>query len=940
MRKLGLLLSSEAVDRRDEAMDVWRTLLEGGDDIEALRTLAVWDEEKENWSDLAGNLRRQANLAGEPGEKAGILRRLADVLYEKLGEPRKAVEVLSEVLDVLPEDRSTLTILRVIHADVEDYRQAAETLERELRLAMEPDEEKALLVQLATWYQEKLEDHPRAIASFERILALEPGDFQALSALDELYEKEGEWEKLLRLIRSKTKAEEDEAERLGLLLRGARICEEKLEDGSRAWSWYREIFSRITVDEDVMSVIEEAAHRLEQWGDLATMYEDLAPRAADADGQVKRWRQAAELYFDKLDDSTRALYVINHAVIADPDSVELLEDADRAALGCKDWERLATIYERISRGIDDMEGRVMLLKRFAGVVWRKGGFARGAVMPLLRAVEEMPGDAELFEEFHEAALEAGEYMELLGAFDKRFRASTDDEERIEIKLRMARIMAEHLNNIDGAIKIIQDAIEVDPASEKFGKLIFDAARGVENNLAERDRGYVYSWLLKTYQAHADSYEASDPVRVQFLRQIARLYREGLGDVPSAFNAYRDAHRLTPSDLVLLERLEALAEQENYWEALADHYAGVLRLSLKMEAAEIVHDRRARILAEELSRPDEAAEHYWQLIQMNPDHPTAFRKLSEFYRSVGRYNDLLVILENAIERTEDDEQRIALLRETARVWDQDLSNRFEALDAYKKILADHPDDGEALEAVDRLSKAKLGLAARLGGEEEEEEEEVDVEELRRTLLEEDLSDIKAPSKPPPPPEEKDELPDWEDAVDTGEVPLQKVSQLLAMSREPDEAGAEVEEGQAQEDAGEPPVPVNEQAAEPEPVPEEEAPSSVPEPPAQAGEPPEPADGIESLENDGDTPPEQAPPAEEGGAEYVLDDDSLSDMLEEEYAVDEFPAGEPRSSISEPPPLPPGAKRSGDGDSLPPPPPPVRKRGQALTPPPRPPRKKRR
>ena len=49
MRKLGLLLSTEQVDRRDEAMDVWRKLLEGGDDIEALGTLALWDEEKQLW---------------------------------------------------------------------------------------------------------------------------------------------------------------------------------------------------------------------------------------------------------------------------------------------------------------------------------------------------------------------------------------------------------------------------------------------------------------------------------------------------------------------------------------------------------------------------------------------------------------------------------------------------------------------------------------------------------------------------------------------------------------------------------------------------------------------------------------------------------------------------------------------------------------------------
>jgi tetratricopeptide (TPR) repeat protein len=785
-----------------------------------------------------------------------------------------------------------------------------------------------------------------------------------INALEELYEKEAEWEKLLRLIRSKTKAEENEAEKLGLLLKGAKVCEDALDDGSRAWSWFKAIFSRITVDEDVMTVLEEAAHRLEQWGDLAAMYEDLAPRQEDKEEQVKKWRQAAELYFEKLEDHARALYVVNQAVIADPDEVTLVDDADRAALGCQDWERLGGIYERISRGIDDVEGRTMLLRRFSDVVWKQGGFARGAVMPLLRAVEEMPDDVELFEQFHEAALEAGEYQELLGAFEKKFRSSTDNEERIEIKLRMARIMAEHLQNVDGAIKIIQEAVEVDPASERFGQLIFDAARGVEENLLDRDKGYVYSWLLKTYQAHSESYEASDPVRVLFLKQIARIYGDGLNDAASAFNALREAHRLGPSDLVILERLEVLAEKENFWEALADHYGGILRLSLKMEAAEIIHDRRARILVEELGRPDEAADHYWQLIQMNPEHPTAFRKLSEFYRSVGRYNDLLVILESAIERVDDDEQRIALQRETARIWDQDLSNRFEALDAYKKVLKDLPEDEEALEAVERLQKSKLGLAARLGGdeEEEEEEEEVDVEELRASLLAEDLSDIKAPAAPPA---ESDELPDWEDAVDTGEVPLQKVSQLLALSREPGEDDSEMAADEAEEvppevqavgdqigleeagtaadgqapppDESEVEVPLDAEDAE-DAEESEAVESEAVEPEAVEPEPGQAA--VPEIDEEEHTPPDDESAGAPDSAAYVLDDESLGDMLEEEYAVDEFAETRDEPVPSQPPPLPPKADKSRDsGDSLPPPPPPVRKRGQKLSAPPRPPKKRR-
>jgi len=953
MRKLGLLLSSDKVGRREEAMVVWKKLLEGGDDPEALRTLAIWHREKEEWDDLVVNLGRQLKLCTTNDDKVVTLKDMSEVLNEHLQKPNEAIDTLKQALALDEKDGEALTMLRSIYADIKDFPNAAAMLEKEIVLTQDASSQYTLLVQLAAWYREAIGDKVNAISAYERILQVAPSDVAALDALEVLYEEVGEWEKLLRLLRTKTRGTENEAEILGFLIKGAKICEENLGDHERSWGWYKEIFGRIAIDEDIMSVIEKAAERMNQWQDLASMYEDLAPKEADNESKVRRWRQAAGVLAGKLNDNARALNDVYQASLVDPDMVELLDEADVVALACQDWERLAVIYDRISRNLTDVDGRIMLLRRFAKIVWKEGKFPQGAVIPLLRATEERPEDNEIFDEFHKAALEAKEYEVLLEALDKRFKVATEKGDRIELKLRMSRIMAEYLKDIDGAIRIIREAVDVDPANERFAALIIDAARSIEDNLPPNEKGYVFSWLMKTYKQHADYYEASDPFRVIFLKQVAKIHIEGLEDHASGFATLREAHKLNPANTDILTELWNVAASRGYWEPLVDHLSDILHLSIKMEIAKLIHEYRAKVLEENLGRHEEAAEHYWQIIQVDPNHPYAFRKLADFYRSVGRYNDLLMLLESEVEKHGEQETKVTLLKEIASVWEKDMNNKFEAADVYKRVLALVPDEAESQAAIQKLQKTKLGLSLRLGeGEEEEEEEEekVDIEELRRSLLDEEIEERKAEAEAakrdtvPPRKEKSDRLPDWEDDIKTGEMPAQKVADILNKTDEGAVAEALDAEtdfgGPAKEETATEEVGVHDLVVKPDAAPAAEArPSAPPEPlksvPVAGPEPldlSEFDDDIEPLPTD-----EEKPSAASSRKDaYVLDDDALKEVLQEEYELPQ-PAPQPASPPA-PQPVAQQAVPEPGRKSVPPPAPKTGKRRKVVAAPPPPTKKK--
>jgi tetratricopeptide (TPR) repeat protein len=117
-------------------------------------------------------------------------------------------------------------------------------------------------------------------------------------------------------------------------------------------------------------------------------------------------------------------------------------------------------------------------------------------------------------------------------------------------------------------------------------------------------------------------------------------------------------------------------------------------------------RRARLLEGPLGRPDDAANVYSKLLQLRPDDHQAASKLRDSLRRARRFQDLLVVIHKQTLRAKTNEEKIELLKETAQVWELDLRNRWEAVDAWSKVLELAPDDNEALRAMGRLDRRSL------------------------------------------------------------------------------------------------------------------------------------------------------------------------------------------------------------------------------------------
>jgi tetratricopeptide (TPR) repeat protein len=700
-RKALLRRAAQVYDQQvgdiEAACERYGMILKEGDDVEALEAFARLHEMQQDWAALVDNVVRRANLAAPPEDKARLLTEAAQILDGRLGEPAKAAVHLKRILaELSPDHRETLGRLVDVLVRADDYRGAAGALERLREATQDPEEALKHSETLGQWYREPLQDYPKAIATYERILQDWSGHGGALLALTELYDKVADYEKLLRVLRQRSKAADLPPDQANLLLEGAKVAEDKLKDAERAWGWYQEALARDPDSGDLFDAVTAAGRRLAKWESLAGLFEAAATRARTEEERVQRLREAAKVWEEDMVEALRLI----------PTDDTLLGDADRLAKIGAHWELLGKAYDHLLRRADLVDDRVALLRRFASTVLDDGRRPEFALGPLLRAMEEHPDDNSLFESYEKAARASGHYEDLLRAYDKRCRLATEPQARWPHMLRAAEVYAISMGNLNKGLQVVGLAIGQDVFSDDLAELALRAVRNIEEQVPPDKKGTGWRWLVQHYERLANQYELTDPTRIVFHRRIATVQLDGAGDPAAAFEAMRMAHLLAPTDELLVQDLEKLAREHSFLEPLAAHFADALQRSTRVDVAKDLHRRRAALLEDDLGRADEAAEHYWQLLQLDPDDTEARQKIARYYESAGRWNDLVVILEEDLSKVLYEDEKIALLNRIAAIWEDKIGNRYEAIDSYRKILRLRPDDDDIKAKIKRLSAPRL------------------------------------------------------------------------------------------------------------------------------------------------------------------------------------------------------------------------------------------
>lgn len=685
---------AERVGNDDGAAEAWREVLAAGEDEEALRFLRRHATRAGDAAALDEVLARLAAIVTSPVELRDILLERADLLADSLDRPAEALALLRRVVDELaPEHVVALGRLAAVAERVGDLAVVSEALFRQLALIEDAGLRLPAARRLADLHEKEAPDASLAIDALFAWSDADPVDPEPLARLVPLLESAGRWDELTAVLDALAGLVRDPAEASSLVRRSADVCYRQLGDVDGAWN---RLEPRVREgDQAAEDALKELARGAGHGERLAELYVALAAKAEDP---RRRWMDAARTYEDMLDDPARALEAVLRAFAVDLSDRSHLDEADRLAERAGAWPRLGQVYETLIKRSATHEEKVELLVRYARLLDERAGDPSGALDCTLRACSLAPLDDALLALAEERAPRAGRAEELLVTYDKRRMRAGDDAARVEALSRAARWCEITLGDRQRATHYLAQAVALTVRTPDLSAAVEACAR----ELDERDgaRGGMRRALVDILVRLAEDME-EDPVGgAALLLRAARILSEELASDGDALAVLERAATFAPSEAPVLDALTEHARRTGHLSRLDAHLATLVEEALDSRTAAELLRRRGHLL-EELGRYEAAAEVWTRLSTVAGGDAETRERLRAALRRAGQHQELLVALQRDVRRSNDPAERIALMKEIASVWENELGNRWEALDAWKKVLKEAPGDREASDAVARL-----------------------------------------------------------------------------------------------------------------------------------------------------------------------------------------------------------------------------------------------
>jgi tetratricopeptide (TPR) repeat protein len=672
----------------------------------------------------------QAESAEDPIKKIALLQKAADIAENVLSSPDRT---LTYVTRALREGAG--------HVDLSGW---LERLERVAQATSRRAEQVALLreivvnifdgqvqfdvtLRIAELARDHLGDLELGREYFEKALELRPDARGPMQALEAIYEQSGDVPSLLGILERRADATPEQPERKQLMLRRAELLRDRLKDREQATEAFERILE-LGPDARAADALEGLYASAQRFEDLIDLYQRQLDSGAS--GAIALRVKVARVAARELADLPRAFEALEAALSADRHNAAaiaeleyLMERADRPEhraqaasmlepiyLASANFDRvMATLSTRLASSQDPDERRE-LLGRLAKLHEEQKEDYAAALATVARLLEEDVTDQDTVRELERLARVADSGAELARIYATALEhVSIDEPATAKLSQRAAQLFSEH-GEIDKSLLYYRRALEFDADDRQvFEELDTLLARAGKHE----DRVALYSSALEN--------RFEDAERIALLHQTAELYRGPLRKPEAAILAHRSALEIDPNDVVSLDALSEIYRELERYPDLAELYSSRAEATLAPSEAAGYRLSLARLRAGELSDPEGAIDQLEEIVRALPTHTAALDELEKLrkqgiarerivgillplYEAADDWRRLIKINEDRFAMAEEVSEKVAVLRETAELWER----RGEDLDRARRGLAVafelDPDDGAVRQDYERLVEA--------------------------------------------------------------------------------------------------------------------------------------------------------------------------------------------------------------------------------------------
>jgi len=598
----------------------------------ALERLEVLYGEAEDWKNLAEVFERLLFVADDPQERLRVCQNLAVLQETEFHSKESAIEYYLKIREIDPAEADAIKNLDRLYRELEQWEDAAQLYRERLERATDPTEQEHLHRELAGFYLDKLYDLDRGIRELRALLELVPGDDAVAEQLEGIFAREEMWEDLVELLQVLADRATDDADRIDLLYRKAEIIGERL---------YRQD-DVIGVLDRIVGIDASQTRALEMLGDIYRERDEVKPyleRLAAALDRVSSdlanaWIHTAigVILDQKLNDADEAIEHLETALTFMPDYVDAIEPLAEIYVRKERWEAAEPLLNLLLRRYEESQDQGKQCELFYRI-----GRAAENLMDTERALVFYKKATAIQPTFAQALFGLARLNYKKGYLDQAERFYNEAleqpdvdvpmEEKIQIYKALGDIALKQ-GNADKAGRYLQQVVDYHPDSED---VLQDLATFFELH-GDWDNYIRYRRDLAALK--------KDPMeRVELMLSIGDTYKEKLGRIDAAIDAYREVIALDPAGRAPYLRLVQLYVETQRFEEAVEVLEDMNRGEQDAERRAMNYMMAAELYRAKLDMPLEAIGFYNKALDQAPTKLEAFRAIDEILTRAKSWKEL-------------------------------------------------------------------------------------------------------------------------------------------------------------------------------------------------------------------------------------------------------------------------------------------------------------
>ncbi|MBI5508893.1 MAG: tetratricopeptide repeat protein [Deltaproteobacteria bacterium] len=557
--------------------------------------------------------------AAEAGARLPILVEIRNVQDEKLGEKELAFIAACRVFKESPADPHAAEALERLGVETNGAEELVAVLEDEVEHIVDTAAKISVFRRAARIYADKISDVASAEASLEKILAIEPGDLEALDALAALGAREERYDKQIAALQRKLSHVAEDTARKAILFEIARIYEDKVSEIDEALGALQRVLEIDGSDQVALDNLARLYERENRWADLSHTLTRKVELATEPAASIPLRLKVASLCEGELKDPEAAIQWYRGVLEIQAGHAGALAALERLFTGLERWSELIQVFEMQLNNAAENEEKIRILAKEASIYEEQFESIKDAAACFERIFKVDATHLPSLKNLERVLRGLSEWHRLIEVLSHHITLAQQPEEITDLYLQIGEIYYRELSQVDKAEQIYNAARDFNPNSA--------AALHALGQLYERSGNWFQS--LEMLQKEAEILGA-DPAVLPTLLRIGRINEEMLGDMAAARTAYQKAIEIDASYTPALQAMKEIARAAEDWDAYAEHLIAEADSSDDNDEKTELFFEAAKFYSEVREDEESAKRYYGRALEISPAHLDSARAMAEIH----------------------------------------------------------------------------------------------------------------------------------------------------------------------------------------------------------------------------------------------------------------------------------------------------------------------